>query len=243
MQSVGNISDLQIAGAVTLAGNGAVSLSNNTQNRLVAQGAGAQLTVGAGQTVQGSGQIGAGTGLALTNQGTITANQSNALGVSMTGGVTNAVGGLLQAVGTGTLNLVSALVNNGTLAANGGLVNANAAFNGTGTALITGAGQLNVGAASAVGTLTHNGSGPNGLALGVNSITVSGDYTNANAGAGNAFNRRANVTGAGQILAGGDAAQAITGSGVTNGNTANATLTLGNMRVGATTYNYQFFAF
>jgi hypothetical protein len=40
-------------------------------------------------------------------------------------------------------------------------------------------------------------------------------------------------------MAGGDAAQAITGTGVSNGNTANATLTIGNVRVGATTFDYQ----
>jgi hypothetical protein len=45
--------------------------------------------------------------------------------------------------------------------------------------------------------------------------------------------------GAGQILAGGNAAQAITGAAVTNGNTNNATLTIGNLRVGANTFNYQ----
>lgn len=239
IQSVGNLSDLQISGAVTLAGNGAVNLSNDSQNRVVALAAGAQLTLGAGQTLQGAGQIGAGTGLALINQGTITANHPNALGISMTGGVTNAVGGLMQATTNGTLNINSALANAGTLAANGGVVNANAAFTGTGTALISSAGQLNVGAASTVGTLTHNGSAANGLALGVNNITVSSDYTNANSGTGNAFNRRANVTGAGQILAGGNATQVITGAAVTGGTTNNATLTVGNMRVGANTFNVQ----
>jgi hypothetical protein len=139
LQSVGNLTDLQISGAVTLAGNGAVNLSNAAQNRVVALGAGAQLNLGAGQTVQGAGEIGAGTGMALVNQGTITANQSNALAVSMTGGASNALGGLMQAVSSGTLNINSALANAGTLAANGGVVNANAAFTGTGTALITGA--------------------------------------------------------------------------------------------------------
>ena len=49
----------------------------------------------------------------------------------------------------------------------------------------------------------------------------------------------AGVTGAGQILAGGDAHQVITGANVTNGNTNNATLTIGNVRVGATTFDYQ----
>jgi len=156
----------------------------------------------------------------------------------MSGGVQNAVGGLMQAT-TGTLVLNSALSNTGTLAANGGVVNANLGFNGTGTALITGAGRLNVGAASTVGTLTHNGTAANGLALGTNNITVSSDYTNANSGSGNSFNRRANVTGAGQILAGGNAAQVITGAGVTGGASTNATLTVGNMRVGANTFNVQ----
>ena len=45
--------------------------------------------------------------------------------------------------------------------------------------------------------------------------------------------------GAGQIVAGGNAAQAITGANVTNGNTTNATLTIDNVRVGATTFDYQ----
>ena len=189
--------------------------------------------MGAGQTLQGAGQLGVGTVLALLNQGTITANQSNALTVSMSGGVQNAASGLMQATAGGTLTLNSALSNSGTLSANGGVVNANQGFTGTGTALITGSGQLNVAAPSTVGTLTHNGTSANGLALGANSITVSSDYTNASSGSGNTFNRRANVTGAGQILAGGNAAQTITGSNVTNGNTANATLTIGNLRVGA----------
>ncbi|MBK8525703.1 MAG: choice-of-anchor D domain-containing protein [Rubrivivax sp.] len=239
LKSGGNVTDLLISGAVTLVGNGTTTLSDYAANRIFADGAGAQLTVGAGQTLQGAGQLGVGTVLALLNQGTITANQSNALTVSMSGGVQNAASGLMQATAGGTLTLNSALSNSGTLSANGGVVNANQGFTGTGTALITGSGQLNVAAPSTVGTLTHNGTSANGLALGANSITVSSDYTNASSGSGNTFNRRANVTGAGQILAGGNAAQTITGSNVTNGNTANATLTIGNLRVGATTFNYQ----
>ena len=47
------------------------------------------------------------------------------------------------------------------------------------------------------------------------------------------------MTGTGQIVAGGNAAQAITGANVTNGTTTNATLTIGNVRVGANTFNYQ----
>ncbi|MBK8890001.1 MAG: choice-of-anchor D domain-containing protein [Dechloromonas sp.] len=77
------------------------------------------------------------------------------------------------------------------------------------------------------------------LGLGTQNLTITNDYTNVQAGSGNSFNRRAGVTGTGQILAGGNAAQAITGTGVTGGNTPNATLTIGNMRVGANTFNYQ----
>ena len=236
--SAGNSTDLRISGSVTLAGSGTTSMSNTTTNRVVANAAGAQLTLGAGQTLQGAGQIGAGTAMSLNNLGTITANQPTALTVSMTGTASNGVGGLMQAT-AGTLNVNMPLINNGTLAANGGTVNANGALSGTGTVLVTGTGQMNIGASGSTGTLTHNGTAANGLALGANNLTVNTDYTNANAGTGNTFNRRANVTGTGQILAGGNVGQVITGANVSGGNTANATLTIGNLRVGSNTFNYQ----
>lgn len=88
-------------------------------------------------------------------------------------------------------------------------------------------GQLVMGAAGSV------------LNIGTQNLTINNDYTNANFGTGNSFNNRAGISGAGLVLAGGDAAQAITGAGVTNGATTNATLTLGNVRVGATTFDYQ----
>jgi len=69
-------------------------------------------------------------------------------------------------------------------------------------------------------------------------ITINEDYTNGAAGTGNSFNRRAGITGTGQILAGGNAAQAISGANVTNGATTNATMTIGNVRVGATSFGY-----
>ncbi len=77
------------------------------------------------------------------------------------------------------------------------------------------------------------------LNIGTQNLTITNDYTNVGAGTGNDFNRRAGVSGTGQIVAGGDVAQAITGASVSNGNTANATLTIGNVRVGATTFDYQ----
>jgi hypothetical protein len=59
------------------------------------------------------------------------------------------------------------------------------------------------------------------------------------AGTGNSFNRRAGVSGAGLIVAGANAAQAITGASVSGGSTPNATLTINNVRVGATSFDYQ----
>jgi hypothetical protein len=84
---------------------------------------------------------------------------------------------------------------------------------------------------STVATLTHDGAG---LVLGANAITVTADYTNANFGAGNGFNNRANVTGTGQIKASGNVAQALTGN-VTTGATAAPTMDFGNLHVGTTT--------
>jgi hypothetical protein len=79
------------------------------------------------------------------------------------------------------------------------------------------------------------------LNLGANTLTIFGDYDNANFGSGNAFNRRANVvtTGTGnRLLAGGDANQGIAGANVVNGNTATPTVLIGNVHVGGTTYSY-----
>lgn len=74
----------------------------------------------------------------------------------------------------------------------------------------------------------HNGAG---LSLGANNLLVHDDYRNLNAGDGNAFNHRANVTGAGQILADPAAMQTLTGN-VTGGASAAASMSFGNTRVG-----------
>jgi hypothetical protein len=240
LTSAGNNTDLRVVGAATIGGSGAINFASNTlANRVVADAPGATLTLGPAQTLQGAGSLGAGTQLNIVNQGTVAATSGSGLTVATTGTVTNAAGGLMQGTSTGALTLNTSVTNNGTLHANSGTVNANQGFNGTGTVLISGAGVMNVGAPSSTGTLTHNGSAANGLALGVNNLTVNSDYANASSGSGNTFNRRANVTGTGQILAGGDAAQIVTGANVTNGSTANATLTIGNVRVGTTTLDYQ----
>ena len=83
--------------------------------------------------------------------------------------------------------------------------------------------------------LANNGN----LALGAHNFTVGLDYTNANFGVGNSFDPRANVSGAGFILALGNVAQTLTGN-VTGGATPNALLAFGNVHVGdMTTLNYQ----
>ncbi|MCE2947061.1 MAG: choice-of-anchor D domain-containing protein, partial [Betaproteobacteria bacterium] len=238
--SVGNVTNLRISGDVTLGGSGTTTLSNSGNNRIIANGPGARLTNAAGHTIQGAGAFGNATALDIVNEGTITANQSVALSLLVGVGNTirNQPGGVMQATPGGTLNLVDPVLNNGTIHANGGLVNAPAGFTGTGTAMTSGTGVLIVGSPSTVGTLANNGTGVNALSLGANSITVSTDYTNANAGVGNLFNRRANVSGAGQILAASNAAQVLSGAGVTGGATPNATLTIGNVRIGATDFAY-----
>ena len=173
--------------------------------------------------------------MGLNNQGLIAADQAVGLTINTNSTIVNS--GTLQANAGSALTLVRSVNNSGTILANGGIVNANAGFTGTtGTARIEGAGSIVMGAAGTVGNLVLNGTGS--LALGTHNITVNSDYTNASFGTGNSFNPRANVSGTGQILAAGDVAQAITGTNVSNGNTANATLTIGNVRVGANTFNY-----
>ena len=120
--------------------------------------------------------------------------------------------------------------NSGTVRASGGtLTLAGGALGATGTVLVDSAATLSLGTASSARNLTHNGTL---LALGGNNITVFNDYDNANFGVGNSFDRRAGVSGAGQILASGTAQQTLTGALISGGNTGSATLTLPNVRVG-----------
>ncbi|MFZ5493268.1 MAG: beta strand repeat-containing protein [Pseudomonadota bacterium] len=209
-------------GAQTIDGSGQIVFTDaNTANRLNIE-AGA-LTIGAGLTVRGqTGGIGAqnfvGGGATLTNLGTINSDAGGTITVNPNGALTN--NGLFRA-------------QNGTLAVQ---------------RIVTGTGTLQVDGPGAMMTLANGGNtqgqlvmGAAGAAinLGTGNLTIDNDYTNAGAGTGNSFNRRAGVSGTGLIVAGGDAAQAITGATVTDGTTANATLTIGNVRVGATTFDYQ----
>ena len=84
---------------------------------------------------------------------------------------------------------------------------------------------------SSAATLAVNGN----LNLGAQNLAVATAYTNANFGTGNSFDKSANVTGPGQILAAGNVAQAVSGGQVTNGTGATPTLALGNVHVGNST--------
>ncbi len=218
-----NASVLSFEGNGGMSGSGSIVLGSagGGNNRIFMDGNGTT-TFGAGTTVRGhsgtiGGQLNIGGTQTLVNNGTVNAELAG-----------------------GTISFTdSALVNNGLVRAQAGTMNVGVALSGTGTLQVDATGAMNLAnGAKAQGTLAMGAAGA-ALNLGTGNLTLSTDYTNVGAGSGNAFNRRAGVSGTGQILAGGNAAQAITGSSVSNGNTNNATLTISNVRVGTTSYNYQ----
>ncbi len=212
--------------------NGAINIGNGGILSLDSANSG-----GGNVTLGGTGVINLndpGARLAVDGSGTATL----AAGLTVRG-----QGNIGAALNTGGNNT---LFNNGTILADGGTLTISTpagggggALAGTGTLRISG-GALNFATAndSTQGKLVIGSAGST-LALGTSNLVLTNDYTNAQSGSGNAFDRRAGVSGTGKILAGGDVAQVITGSNVSNGASANATLTLGNMRVGTTTYDYQ----
>ena len=219
--NIGNNSILAPQGNQTIGGTGSIVFADGSgANRLNVEAG--NLVIGPGMTVRGqNGTIGqqafVGGAATLTNNGTI-----------------NADGG-----GTIFVNISGALTNNGTMRAQNGTLTIQNALTGTGTLQVDSNGVMNLAnTPNSQGKLVMGAAGST-LNIGTQNLTINTDYTSVVAGSGNAFNRRAGVSGAGQILAGGNAAQAITGVDVTNGNTANATLTISNVRVGATTFNYQ----
>jgi hypothetical protein len=217
----------QIINGMTL--NGAVNIDSGS-----ILGLNSNSTSGGNQTISGTGVINL-DGARLSIDG----NGSTTLGAGITVRGSGNIGTAIFVGGTNTL------FNNGTILADGGALSITNPGNsgtlaGTGT-LQTSGGTLNL--AGLTGPITQGklvmGGAGSALTMGTQNLTITNDYTSAQWGSGNSFNARAGVSGTGKVVAGGDAAQAITGAGVTNGNTANATLTIGNMRVGANTFNYQ----
>ncbi|MBN1380772.1 MAG: choice-of-anchor D domain-containing protein [Deltaproteobacteria bacterium] len=169
---------------------------------------------------------------AFTNTGTLQM-QGGAFAAGTGGSLTNETTGEVNGYGT----ISTPVLNHGLVRAAGG--NLIATIDGqSGTVRIDPDASLTLSGDSDAEYLIHNGSTADSLALGAYNFTVDKDYTNANFGVGNSFNRRANVSGSGQII-GNHAAQAITGD-VTDGTTSTVTMDLGNVRGNESkTLNYQ----
>lgn len=225
--NIDNSSVLVSNGTTALTGSGSVVLGATGNNRIGIDISNSTFTIGSGVTIRGiNGNIG--------NQVYVGTGNSHLVN----NGVINSDGGGSISINTGQL---ADVVNNGTLRAQNGTLNVGLPLTGTGTLRVDAAGVMNMANAGSGNVQNNLMMGAAGSTLNTNNrnITINKDYTNTAAGTGNAFNRRAGINGTGQILAGGDAAQAITGANVTNGNTSNATLTIGNVRVGTTNYAYQ----
>ncbi len=111
LNSVGSTTTLDVSGSVTMAGTGALVMSNTAANQIVGvTSTNAALTNGTSHTIEGGGDIGNNTssgGFTLTNSGTILANQTTTLTIEPHGNTTN--NGTFQA------NRGSLLLMNGTL--------------------------------------------------------------------------------------------------------------------------------
>ncbi len=149
--------------------------------------------------------------------------------------------GSYNKTGNATTDLYTAFNNTGTVSVTAGEMRFNNGTQGTGTLQNSGTGVITLATSnvtSSTGILRLASSTTPNLNLGTNNIVVSRDYDNLAFGTGNSFNKRANVDGTG-LINGSNVAQAITGATVTNGSNATANLTINNVRVGSTTYNYQ----
>jgi VCBS repeat-containing protein len=148
LQSNGAETDLEIlVESVKLQGGGHVTLSDNDQN-VIFGGASNATLVNVDNTISGAGQIGAGQ-MTFVNSGTIIADGAHALVID-TGAnvVTNS--GTLESTGTGGMVVESDVANIGNLWANGGNITVHGDVTGHGSALISGASTLELGAAADV---------------------------------------------------------------------------------------------
>jgi hypothetical protein len=146
LDSTGNEAHLElIQNGITLQGGGQVVLSDSDENLISGTAPSVTLT-NMDNTIFGTGQLGAGQ-MTLINNGTISAIGTHALVVDTgTNVVTNA--GTLEANGSGSLILNSDIVNSGLIWATGGHITINGAVTGSGSAMISGAATLELGAES-----------------------------------------------------------------------------------------------
>ena len=203
LNSVGNLTDLQMVGPVTLAGSGVLTMSNNAENRIYAKNGLDTLTIQ--QTIQGAGQLGAGM-ITLVNQGIIDANVSTPLTIqaNSTTQVTNT--GTIEASGGGTLDLKGLYINTGgtiealtastaeldTVTVKGGTLTTTgsgvmdvvntAALNGVTVSKGSTLTLLNNTATALVGTITNNGTIKQNSGGNLTDLQISGPVTLQGAG-------------------------------------------------------------
>ena len=165
----------------------------------------------------------------FTNNGTFEALNASTLSMDPSAVLTNNLAGVLtggtyRSVATGGGTFASASLTNragstisgfgnvtprptnfGLIRSSGGtLTFANGIQGGSGTVQIDPGSTLDLSggsSSSSADNLIHNGNTPGSLNLGANNFLVEADYSNANFGTGNAFNKRANVAGSGEIRA------------------------------------------
>ncbi|WP_404561362.1 VCBS domain-containing protein [Bradyrhizobium elkanii] len=149
LQGSGDDTWLQlIQTGIKLEGGGQVTLSDDDHN--IIAGTAPNVTLdNVDNVISGAGQLGQGS-LTLSNEGTIDATGTHALVID-TGTNVIANAGTLEATGAGGLVLASAVTNSGLIWANGGTVTAAGEVTGSGNALISGAGTIEFGSASAAG--------------------------------------------------------------------------------------------
>ncbi|MBC8090217.1 MAG: hypothetical protein H7Z40_23405, partial [Phycisphaerae bacterium] len=224
--NVNSGSTLVFNGSNTLNGTGTILFGASAGNIMAIDVSNSTLNIGSGVTVRG-------TNATIGNQYFVGSASTHLIN----NGTINSDGGGTISIGAGQL---ADVVNNGTFRAQNGTFNNGLTVTGTGTLQVDATGVMNMANAGSGNVQNKLIMGAAGATLNTNNrnITINEDYTNVGAGSGNAFNRRAGIVGTGQILAGGDVAQSISGSNVSNGATANATLTIGNVRTGTTTYGY-----
>ncbi|HLI14159.1 MAG TPA: choice-of-anchor D domain-containing protein [Alphaproteobacteria bacterium] len=235
--TVGKDVTVNAGGALSLPTSGdKLALGGNFSN-------GGTTTLGAGASLLGlgnytnTGTTSIGSGAQATFQGSAT-NQAGGH-VNLNGGFFSAQSlsnaGTIQGSGT----VAPDISNTGLVESSGAVLTAANGIHGIGNITTDTGSTLDLSQSSTDSTasnLANNGS----INLGSHNLVVSSDYTNANFGTGNSFNKTAGVTGTGQINASGNVAQAVTGAQVSGGTTTAPTLALGNVHVGTTNnYTYQ----
>jgi hypothetical protein len=143
--SAGTETDLEIVQhGATLQGGGTLVMSDNAENVIFGSDPSVTLT-NVDNVISGAGQIGEGQ-MTLVNEGTIIADGTHALVID-TGVNTVINSGTLESTGAGGLTVQSDVANNGLLWANGGDLHLNGDVSGSGSALISGNANLEIGGA------------------------------------------------------------------------------------------------